>query len=163
MANARVLAKGNGALARSPTALGALAMESFALPSFAILIKTRVKVRAEACGVPTAATEVVVEVLAQVAQLQRQCQQLQLPSLQALEQPQPQDTGIALVVLVDVPTFPLVLERTASLLTVTPTPCLTLRLVMPMVRPFMGLPPSLKNSLVMVLRGWDRAVERATS
>jgi len=46
IANVRVLAKGNGALIRSPTALGALVMESFALPSFAILIKTRVKVRA---------------------------------------------------------------------------------------------------------------------
>lgn len=160
IANVRVLAKGNGALIRSPTALGALVMESFALPSFAILIKTRVKVHAEACGVPMAAA---VAALTQVAPLQRQHQQLQLPSLPALEQLLPQDTGIALVVLVAAPISPLVLERTVSLLTVIPTPCLTLRLAIPMVPPFMGPPPSLKNSLVMVLRGWDPAVERATS
>lgn len=83
MANVRVLAKGNGALIRSPTALGALVMESFALPSFAILIKTRVKVHAEACGVPMAAAVATVEALTQVAPLQRQHQQLQLPSLPA--------------------------------------------------------------------------------
>jgi len=172
-ANARVVARDNGVLIRSPTVLGALAMELFALPSFAILIKTRVKVHAEACGVPmvaVAAVEEKVLVMAPSAQVapalplrQRQYQQLQLPSLQSLKKPLPQGTGIVPVVLAAVPISPLDLERTVSLLTVIPTPCLPLRLVIPMVQPFMGPPPSLKNSLATILRGLEPAVGGATS
>jgi len=163
LANVRILARANGAVVRSLTALGALAMESFVLQNGAIPELPTARELVAACGVPT------VGVLVRVPLPQPQHpRHFRYPphrhrSAPAPDPLPPQDTGIALAVLVGVPTYRLGLAQTMNLLIAIPMPCLPHQLVTNMAHLSMEPLPSLKFSLVTIRSGLDLAVEHATS